>query len=299
MRSDIELDTENRRGDQLNDHAVDFPPLENGVDYILSVAEYLTAQQPPTPRNLKYAVLHLQAAAEVLLKARLQLEHWILVFKEPGSASRQKFEEGDFESCNTTVTIARLRQIADVEIDEKSIKAIDVLAKSRNALQHFGLSTPARAIEARAAQVLDFLISFVYDQLLPELPGAEVDKVVGDLDAATKKLRTIRSFIDARLKRLTGKLKNVRHRTLKCPECDQWGLVAGDSDELYECHFCHFLYGSPLLALDMWVATQRTSGEDIKLKACPDCNRKALLDNCARVNEAPQERRTLCFYCGQ
>ncbi|MFD5074512.1 hypothetical protein [Streptomyces sp. NPDC058371] len=49
---------------------VDFPPVENGLDYLLSVVEHLA--RPPqdmTPRHLKYAVLHLQAATEVLLKS--------------------------------------------------------------------------------------------------------------------------------------------------------------------------------------------------------------------------------------
>lgn len=39
------------------------------------------------PPNLKYAVLHLQAAAEVLLKVRLMRTYWALVFKEPGTAN--------------------------------------------------------------------------------------------------------------------------------------------------------------------------------------------------------------------
>jgi hypothetical protein len=51
---------------------VDFPPVTNGMDYLCSVVEHLTGN--PQPRDLKYAVLHLQAAAEVLLKARLARE---------------------------------------------------------------------------------------------------------------------------------------------------------------------------------------------------------------------------------
>ncbi|MGJ3558659.1 hypothetical protein ACR6C2_05390 [Streptomyces sp. INA 01156] len=68
--------------------------MENGIDYLRSVVDHLTEADPPTPRALKYAVLHLQAAAEVLLKSRLLREHWSLVFKEPGAATRKKFEAG-------------------------------------------------------------------------------------------------------------------------------------------------------------------------------------------------------------
>ncbi|MFD9904067.1 hypothetical protein [Streptomyces sp. NPDC059063] len=90
---------------------VDFPPVENGV-HLRSVVDHLTTADPPTPRDLKYAVLHLQAAAEVLLKARLVEEHWSLVFKEPGTATRKKFEDGDFISCTTQAAVGRLRKVA-------------------------------------------------------------------------------------------------------------------------------------------------------------------------------------------
>lgn len=51
---------------------IEFRPVRNGVDYLLSAVQHLTAgQQPPGDRDLKYTVLHLHAATEVLLKARL------------------------------------------------------------------------------------------------------------------------------------------------------------------------------------------------------------------------------------
>jgi hypothetical protein len=50
------------------DHIM-FRPVDNGLDYLESVIEHLRGE--PDQRNLKYAVLHLQAAVEVLLKIRL------------------------------------------------------------------------------------------------------------------------------------------------------------------------------------------------------------------------------------
>ncbi|MFG2630793.1 hypothetical protein [Streptomyces sp. NPDC048473] len=60
------------------------------------------------------------------------------------------------ESCTTGGTIARLKDIAGVTVDDKTVKVLDDLAKSRNALQHYGLTDNSRAVEARAAKVLDF-----------------------------------------------------------------------------------------------------------------------------------------------
>ncbi|MDQ0604807.1 hypothetical protein QF037_009152 [Streptomyces canus] len=67
--------------------------------------------------HVTYAVLHLQAAAEVLLKARLLREHWSLVFKNPGQASEHRFLDGDFESCGIDATVRRLRQIVGLRSD--------------------------------------------------------------------------------------------------------------------------------------------------------------------------------------
>ncbi len=87
------------------------------MDHLLSVVNHLSGE--PEPQDLKYAVLHLQAAAEVLLKVRLIEEHWSLVFKNPGSARRDKFEASDFDSCGPNDAITRLREIVGKEVGEK------------------------------------------------------------------------------------------------------------------------------------------------------------------------------------
>lgn len=233
---------EERAGDEPkrspSAHEVDFPPVENGVDYLRSVVEHLTAEKLPGPRHLKYAVLHLQAATEVLLKARLQREHWSLVFANPGLATRRKFESGDFESCTTNGAIARLKDIVGISLPEQDGKSLEILAKSRNALQHYGLTDNARAVEARAAKVLDILMAFLHYELLPVLPDAEAEKLKGDLEVLGEDVRTISSFVDRRVKRLKGQLKDRQDVTVECPSCDQWALVIGEQD-VPTCHFCH------------------------------------------------------------
>lgn len=50
------------------------------MDYLVSVLKHLTeGATPPSARDLKYTALHLQAATEVLLKARLAREHFSLM----------------------------------------------------------------------------------------------------------------------------------------------------------------------------------------------------------------------------
>ncbi|MFF3247734.1 hypothetical protein ACFYWY_29335 [Streptomyces sp. NPDC002870] len=96
-------------------------------------------------------MLHLQAATEVLLKARLQREHWILVFKKPETATQSAFDSVDFESCTTDEDFTRLTRICGLDLPDKGIEAVGKLARDRNALQRYGMTAPAGAVEARAA----------------------------------------------------------------------------------------------------------------------------------------------------
>ncbi|MEU1826650.1 hypothetical protein ABZ502_29995 [Streptomyces abikoensis] len=266
---------------------VNFPPVENGVDYLVSVADHLVGEGPPTPRDIKYAVLHLQAAAEVLLKARLQREHWSLVFKDPGTATREKFEKGDFESCTTDAALDRLKRIVGIPIDDKAAADIKSLVKSRNALQHYGLTAPARAVEARAASVLDFLLAFVYDHLLPQLTREEAAGIVSHLDGVSETVRELQSFLTKRRNRLRGELKDCQDRTLKCPDCAEWALVVGEGTGP-TCRFCHIQWpdGNDFL-IGNWIAEYR--------RTCPQCAEHTLIP---AVSVAADKRLPLCFGCG-
>ena len=68
--------------------ALEYTLLENGLDFISSALKHLKNQ--PTKRELKYAVLHLSAGIELILKERLKREHWSLVFDKPADAPKNE-----------------------------------------------------------------------------------------------------------------------------------------------------------------------------------------------------------------
>ncbi|MCX4458514.1 hypothetical protein OOK58_42130 [Streptomyces sp. NBC_01728] len=273
---------------------LDFPPVRNGIDYLSSVVEYLDENVSPVgPRNLKYAVLHLQAAAEVLLKARLLREHWSLVFKDLGKATREKFEKGDFESCTTGDAVKRLRNIAGVTIHPKESDALDALAKDRNALQHFGLTHNAGAVEARAGEVLDFLMRFLEDELLPLLDGPEHKSALLAMVPVMEGVRNISSYVDLRLDRLRGELKGRESRTIRCPNCEQMTLVAAPGGGA--CHFCGESWPSDeLLASDYLGGPAQL---EALARACPQCDAHTLVQGVVFANSPRGNDLWFCFCC--
>lgn len=283
-----------------------FPPVPNGLDYLLSVVEHLeSGDERVSARDLKYAVLHLAAGAEVLLKARLQLEHWSLVFKDPGQAKRSELENGTLKSCGPDETVQRLKDIAGIVIADKDTSALWKLAKHRNSLQHYGLfgqSGSARAVESQAAEVLDFLIRFLDEELLPALPPHEAEQSTTDMERIRGGLSQIRGFVTKRMQRIRAELVPIRERTLQCPDCDQWAFVPDLERNRVHCRFC----GGERTADDAAIVyAVSVLGRDpvspdvfgvMAVEVCPDCQGESLVPG-AMTAAAPDEPVYFCFTC--
>jgi len=85
--------------------------LENALDFILYAAEHV---KQDSPRSWKYALLHLISGIELLLKSRLELEHWSLLFQEVDKANESSFDSGDFRSVDFDSLIQRLSGISGI-----------------------------------------------------------------------------------------------------------------------------------------------------------------------------------------
>ncbi|KPL26312.1 hypothetical protein JI76_37840 (plasmid) [Streptomyces anulatus] len=285
---------------------VSFTPVDNGMDYLVSVFKHLTeGSDPPSARDLKYAVLHLQAATEVLLKARLAAEHYSLIFAEPGTASFETWEKGDFQSCGSLEAIDRLRNIARLPITDGQRAMVKELGKTRNALQHYGLTFNAYAMEARAVKVLDFLITFIHEHLIPKLALDEGSAVGHTMDTLRLKLRGVQTLVKQRMNGLRSELAKVASHTVACPDCDQWAMVADGADP--RCLFCHQVWddGAEAAAADYAWSTlgldPHSVGQDggaHPVVECPDCGLHALVPSAETVAGGPRPA-PLCFSCGR
>jgi transcription elongation factor Elf1 len=309
-----------------------FTPVRNGMDYLdRAVTELTEGTTPPDERRLKYAVLHLQAATEVLLKARLIGEHWSLVFKNLTKADLGEFNSGDFESCTTDETIDRLIKIAQVAIPADARDAIKSLAKDRNRLTHYGHTGSAYFVEARAARVLSFLLDFINGQLHPMLEddvrkqfqadwadklsltpnrvyermaAPDMQVVQRELQAVDETMRDLRvklgrieKLVDERMNALSGELASLKHRTVHCPDCRQLAFVVdeGKSAVSVSCRFCLSTYANAVWAAIEY--TVRVLGEDNgAVDDCPYCSEECLVIG-ASTAESPSEDVALCFAC--
>ncbi|MFF9090771.1 hypothetical protein ACF1BE_31175 [Streptomyces sp. NPDC014991] len=280
-----------------------FPPVENGLDYLVDVTNRLTTPPgvDPTPRDLKYAVRSLQDVTETLLKARLRQEHWALVFAKPDGASRAQYDQGDFVTCTLTETMGRLQKIAGLALPAKGVAAVKRLARDRNALAHWGLTSNAAAIEARAAAVLDFLLVFLDTHLLPGLSAAETAEAETTMNLVRSQLRGITAYVDKRTDDIRSVLAPLTAVTVECPECAQPALVAGGGQPA--CRFCLVAWQDPAAAARdyAWIVRGQTPDDRVEglrpVQLCPSCEEEALMLEAATVAAQPDTVR-LCLGCG-
>ncbi|MFD0261929.1 hypothetical protein ACFVH7_27105 [Kitasatospora indigofera] len=286
------------------DEEVHFPPVENGLDYLVSVVEHLQGDSIDR-RDLKYAVVHLQAAVECLLKYRLEVEHWSLVFKNPGEAKRSDLEDGSLTSCTMEQTITRLTDIAGVPITDGEKKRLKQLAQLRNQLQHYGRrhdSTVNRfLIESNAAQVLEFLVRFLDAEVMPHMAPPDWG-VAEDLYLIREGLKKIRIYVKARLGRIRPQLEPMKSQTVRCWSCRQFAMIVGVENEA-RCLYCGEQGSSEGMAMSYTLQLVgvehivRNSGR-AESPECPTCQAKALVRG-ARTAAAPDSKVNLCFHCGE
>jgi hypothetical protein len=271
----------------------DFPPLRNGLDFVHSALEHL--QDASDPRGLKYATLHLWSGVEILLKVRLQQEHWTLVFAEPKNATSAEYEAGTFKSVAFEDCLTRLAGIAGVTLSDSDRRKLKALQTQRNRFEHFGLVASFQAVQGSAASAL----SVVLDAILPELEHdlfgdqdrallAEIRQMLGSIDAVVeKRWRDIRSKVDAVPVVLT------------CLECSQPAAVPEDG---LRCLFCAG-YVETSVAVERYARdllgfceyTTIKDGGESPIRVCPNCENETLVDG----EHAGGRWQYVCFSCGE
>ncbi|MFE2628931.1 hypothetical protein ACFXDP_13480 [Streptomyces sp. NPDC059374] len=270
---------------------MDFTPVRNGMDFLLSAFDHLSQRGgEPGARDLKYAVLHLQAAVEVLLKARLIREHWSLVFSDPGKAKRSEYDKGSFHSCTVLGAVDRLNNIVALQISQEQRKAISNLADTRNALTHLGHTGSVYAVEAQAALVLDFLLTFIHEELRPVL-SSEGPFVETTMDRLNARLLEVKSLVKHRSQRLMQELAPLSDRTIQCPECQQWAVVVGE--DAPTCRFCLFACETPQQAAVHQMELEANTG-DVEL--CPSCDAYSVAMG-VRVAKNKSAHLDMCLGC--
>ncbi|MFE2234163.1 hypothetical protein ACFXA4_16565 [Streptomyces sp. NPDC059442] len=278
-----------------------FPALANGLDFLRSAVELLARQGGPEPRDLKYAVLHLHAAAEVLFKARLEMHQPALVWANTAKFDEAKHKAGKYRSCGAEKAIERLNESVDLAAEtilDPEDEDLVALGQLRNRLTHFGGSDTFGAVQARTLPVLTLLMNFLRFDVLPHVEDPdeawtaeqEMDEIRGDLQHIT-------AFVAQRMSEIANQLSGHEDVTVPCRTCGKYAVLLDGG--AVTCHFCWQSYGSGVEAAWEYIGESRhvtikDGGQDFD--SCSVCGDSAV----APVNTAaaPDTISYVCFSCG-
>jgi hypothetical protein len=274
---------------------VRFSVLENGLDFLFSAVSHLAGS--PSERDLKYALLHLAAGIELILKDRLRREHWTLVFNDVNKADRKAYADCDFASVDLSSCLRRLESVCGVSIDEAHRQAILNLKAKRNRFEHFASVDSIEAIKALAARVLEFAVDFASSQFDEEgLQTLELEL----LNGIRSKLPEFGEFVARRMAAIQPDLRLVEHPPVACPACTQEAIVieAGCT-----CRFCGYSADGEAAAAQYTRSIFGIGWKHIAdggrnpVHGCPECWSESLVD-IGSLRGDYEGVRMICLNCG-
>ncbi|MFD1145649.1 hypothetical protein [Saccharothrix hoggarensis] len=300
--------------------SIDFPPLENGLDYLTDAVHRLT--RTPSPRDLKYAVLHLHAGVEVLLKYRLICQDWRLILEDKdkdatlAEVTEEDYQAGRFRSIGVGKALKRLQTLQDVTFTSGQKRAAAALERFRNQLQHHGLTSTAEAVEAQAAKALGFIVDFIDTHITPEthLTAADEQVLAEAMPDIRSALGTITALVNQRMQGLRPVLARVW--TAWCPDCGQLAVLLedrhpdrphGSEHSRPRCVFCTARWDSREAYVDDFTGTRlglgshyeaAHDGGDTPTEPCPECGHDMVVWFDPTTGEPGPNRSGLCFFCG-
>jgi hypothetical protein len=281
-----------------------FPALANGLDFLRSAVELLGRKGGPEPRDLKYAVLHLRTAAEVIFKARLEIHDPSLVWAQPGEFDKTKHRAGDFNSCSAEKAIGRMNATAGLTLRtalDPADKDLAALRLLRNRITHFGHSATVGEVQARTLPVLKQLRDFVRHDVLPHVrDAAESWTIEQEMDRIDFTALHVAAFVAQRQAEIADQLFGHEATTISCSSCGQPAAVLGDAGAVdLTCLFCDREYGTGTDAAWEYVGSDQyisISEGGADLPGCTACDASAVV--LVRTAAAPDTDSYVCFDCG-
>ena len=296
--------------------SVEFPPLENGLDYLADAVNRLIGT--PSVRDLKYAVLHLHAGVEVLLKYRLICQDWRLILEDRRDGEEEvteaDYEAGMFRSIGIGKALRRLQDLG-ITFTTGEKKAAAALDRLRNQVQHHGLNSTAEAVEGQAAKVLGFVLDFIDTHITPDVHRDVADAQV--LDDTMRELRgglgAITALVDGRMQKLRPEL-DAAWTTAWCPECGQRAVLldggsgssSGPETDEPRCLFCTARWDSRAYYLEDFTGGRlklpgsyevMMNGGDPPTDVCPECGADMVVWFDLDTGERGPNPIGLCFSC--
>ncbi|MFM9697853.1 hypothetical protein [Streptomyces europaeiscabiei] len=281
---------------------IHFPPVLNGLDFLESTVTLLGVEGDVPPRNLKYAVVHLAAAVETLLKARLALEDPKLVWTRSDQYDEAKHAAGDFSSVGWEDARKRVKRECPPETELLEPRYFKALADMRNRFAHVGVTEHALPVEVLTTPMLDFLLAFVHTDVLPLVPDEESSDAEDTMERIRPALGRIRPLVDQRMEFARELQARGWIHVLPCRVCAALAVPIEGGTDTITCVVCHHDYGTPTEAAWAYADSSEyevvTDGGEYPVWDHDECGGAVTHVPTGVAEDETETRVLLCLSCG-
>ena len=221
---------------------VKFSLLENALDSLAQAVEFALSNRN-NPSKLKVAILLVAQAVELVLKERLQREHWSLIFRNVEQARNE-------DAMTVTIKEAqkRLNTIAGVSLDQSDSEAIENLQRTRNRIQHYEIELSFGQALSQINVAIGFLIRFLHAELgtdIQEHLNAQDYQRLLEVEETLEELRGIAQDRVEEIREARGPARPKdlvawHFEVIECPVCWEKFYILSISEHLSKCQLCNY-----------------------------------------------------------
>jgi hypothetical protein len=174
-----------------------------------------------------------------------ELENPELTWLKPELFNEAKHRIGDFKSVDAPDALKRISEHCVPEAKLIAKLHVTALARMRNRIAHFGLTEKRAAVEVLTTPVLDFLVTFVHDDLLALVPEEQSARAADILERVRPSMGKVQALVDTRLQPARELKAEGSAHILPCPICAALSVPIMGGEETIACVVCHTDLGTP------------------------------------------------------
>jgi hypothetical protein len=138
--------------------------------------------------SIKHIIINLANCCELLVKFRLEEEHWVFIFSDMNKASFESYKNGDFVSVDFKAGISRIQNIIGIKYDFSACKHI---YQYRNNLMHYTLNNTYECILKDISGAMCEIVEFVNNEIVNLLPTEATEDFAESMNEYIKNAKGI------------------------------------------------------------------------------------------------------------
>ncbi len=289
-------------------------PEEFFESLVNNALDFLTTSAQQIEKSPKQSLINFAFAIELLIKARLMLEHWSLIVAKPEKANIHAFREGKIRTVSYEQAKQRLENITGEKISKHEHDTFMKIIKHRNKLIHFYNDDYAKGKKAAIEQaVMEQLSAWYYlNRLIRERWEDHFINFNRQFNKIDRRIKKNRNYLKGKFNALEPEIEKLEKDGIEIRQCGACNFAAVRIDEIEKplfskkCLICNpeqnILHEQNILRTKCIDCNKIIEIEDLGEGTCNKCEHKTsiseLIDTYGPFQD-PTDEESEIIYCNE